>query len=454
MSKKLTIGLALVLVVGVLSQVAMAGLVDIGPVRLFNDVAPAGAPNDRIPNGFPIWYLGTNNVVLKPSFVGDGLLGPDNFLVPTTPNPAPLQNVPFGLEAFIWGATAVMTPGKDPGVPAGMKARNVLDLEMSYSNGFRVLNGDQYVFGRVRIDIDINGLATPLVPGTYTVTFPFGVKTYTLPDAKLGFAIKDTFDHGGLTPTFAPRIFDNIIDPFPPKQNLSPVGAPFLTQLAPPPPAGRLGDNITPSTITGSPFGTNFFRIDGPANAFGPGVSSVTQNLWTVSGKLFDGNAFKVIRATYSSKATVFVADIVANTPLTKTASLSVAGLKAADVPLLADGIGNYRVHAGFGGPVPATVMIKDLSPAGVAAFNTFMVRLIDVVFVSQATFTPPFLTINATSSDASVTTLKVTGNGIPAGTTIPVGVATNIRLAAPPATVLVSSAKFGAANVPVVVTP
>ena len=54
------------------------------------------------------------------------------------------------------------------------------------------------------------------------------------------------------------------------------------------PPAGYVGDNATPHKITGSPTGTNFFKVDGP-NIGGPGVNTSSTDLFTVLGKVIKG---------------------------------------------------------------------------------------------------------------------------------------------------------------------
>ncbi|MFL6254425.1 MAG: choice-of-anchor D domain-containing protein [Pyrinomonadaceae bacterium] len=51
-------------------------------------------------------------------------------------------------------------------------------------------------------------------------------------------------------------------------------------------PAGYLGNPNVLHAITGSPFATNYFKVDGP-NVGGAGINSIQTNLFTVSGKLF-----------------------------------------------------------------------------------------------------------------------------------------------------------------------
>src|SRR5207247_586123 len=67
-----------------------------------------------------------------------------------------------------------------------------------------------------------------------------------------------------------------------------PNAGPFLRWDAtgPAPPAGFIGDPAILHPITGSPFGNNFFRLDGP-NVGGLGVNTIQTNLFSVIGKIF-----------------------------------------------------------------------------------------------------------------------------------------------------------------------
>jgi hypothetical protein len=56
--------------------------------------------------------------------------------------------------------------------------------------------------------------------------------------------------------------------------------------VAPAAPAGYLGNPNVTHAVTGSPFNTNIFKVDGP-NVGGPGINSIQTNLFTLSGKLF-----------------------------------------------------------------------------------------------------------------------------------------------------------------------
>ena len=52
--------------------------------------------------------------------------------------------------------------------------------------------------------------------------------------------------------------------------------------------AGTLGDINTARPVTGAPSGNNFVEVAGP-NAGGPGIDTVTANLFTVQGLIAEG---------------------------------------------------------------------------------------------------------------------------------------------------------------------
>jgi hypothetical protein len=180
------------------------------------------------------------------------------------PNPAQLPSFPtnFPNELFYWNATANITTGRTG------KTTLILATEAAFLNG--VVAGQGTAISRIRVVITSGGL----LPGAkYTVTEPYGVDTLTA-DAR-GNA-KFTVDAGCNLP---PCVFTAPIS--------GRVG-PWLTwdpAVAPAAPPGYIGNFAVPHAVTGSPFGTNFFRIVGP-NAGGPGVNTVQTNLFQLQGKL------------------------------------------------------------------------------------------------------------------------------------------------------------------------
>ena len=61
----------------------------------------------------------------------------------------------------------------------------------------------------------------------------------------------------------------------------------FLRAVSPAPPAGWIGDGVTPATVTGSPIGYNKVRLEGPdPNLDGKNHNFVETTLFVVSGHI------------------------------------------------------------------------------------------------------------------------------------------------------------------------
>jgi hypothetical protein len=145
----------------------------------------------------------------------------------------------------------------------------VIALEGAFLNGAAAA-GQQLVFGRLRLRVTAG-----LVPNaTYTITTPVGIFTMVAD----GNGRINTTDDIGLIP----------LDFTGPLSALHSHVGPFLrwdTDLPLFDLAGReyLGTPAIDHTITGSPAGTNFFRIDGPSVG-GAGVNRVETSLFAVTG--------------------------------------------------------------------------------------------------------------------------------------------------------------------------
>jgi hypothetical protein len=206
----------------------------------------------------PLWYQDSNGLRLQ------GCMTP-GLCATILPDPAAPPSFPdnWPAETFYWNATANMTTGGGKG-----HTRLILATEAVFLNG--VVAGQGTAISRIRVVITTSGL----VPGAkYTVTEPYGVDTLTA-DAR-GNA-KFTEDAGCALPPCAFNV------------PISGRVGPWLTwdpAVAPAAPAGYIGNFAVPHAVTGSPFGTNFFRIDGP-NAGGPGVKTVQTNLFQLQGQL------------------------------------------------------------------------------------------------------------------------------------------------------------------------
>lgn len=197
--------------------------------------------------GFPLWHKDAAGTRVEqslstahPNTPADGDAQPSSSSRPGAPATLPD-------ESFYWLAEARMVTGG--GARRG-RARVVLGLEATFAGTGAVADGQQIVVARIRFRID-DGVPS----GSYVVTHPFGETAPMIADDR--GRVFETEDIG-----VAPLQFEGA---------LGGHVAPFLrwtsgAATAPgeaDPPAGCLGDGATAHTITGSPFGTNFVRIQG-----------------------------------------------------------------------------------------------------------------------------------------------------------------------------------------------
>ncbi|MFA6973326.1 MAG: MBG domain-containing protein [Parcubacteria group bacterium] len=277
---------------------------------------------------FPEWYQDTlgNKLAL--------CADPDNQMCladPIVGGNALSAQTGFGSEAFYWNGTSIID------FPNGGQALLVMALESAYGVGDPAPN-EQMVFARIRVRIDAP------TAGDYTVTHPFGSKTYT--NVAVGTrTINDTIDIGTVTIGTFPGAFDAALN--------GNVG-PFLEAVSPAPPAGYIGSPLVEQTVKGSPFGTNYFKIDGPAGADLGGSAGtpdvVQKNTFTLSGKIYEEPAVLTVSVTplnsTSSTPTITggVSDPTATVNISVggqdiTATVEASGSWSAAVPVaLADG--------------------------------------------------------------------------------------------------------------------
>jgi hypothetical protein len=295
------------------------------------------ALNPAIPNkavgpvdpriAYPLWYQDELGVKLQMclDLSGNCITTPPAAGAPSVTT----ANINFPDEAFYWYADARINRA------IGGNVRLVLAKEAAFTTALPSI-GNQITFDRIRVRID------NLTAGaTYTITHPFGVMTATA-NADGGIVINSSLKATTTASTAATTSartadgFDSAIAPAP-ETPLEPVAggdggsviaakgpgsgggggssadinttedigcgsAPcdfraslegkisrFLRwdpAVAPAAPAGYLGNPNVTHAITGSPFNTNFFKVDGP-NVGGPGINSIQTNLFTLAGKLF-----------------------------------------------------------------------------------------------------------------------------------------------------------------------
>jgi len=225
-----------------------------------------GAPDPA--NGYPKWYIDRNGVQLAPCLVTSA--DDPCALAGTFPNPAAPIVFPtnFPDEFFYMRATA-----RIDGIGGGVGRA---DLGYALEGAFGGATGTaadgagaQIVFARFRIRVTAG-----LVPGaTYTMTAPYGTQSFVA--AGTG-TINFTSDQGCAA---APCNFASLLT----NTNVGPFVRWDATSA---PPAGFIGQPAIAHGITGSPFGTNFFRLSGP-NVGGPGVNVLETNLFNITGRIF-----------------------------------------------------------------------------------------------------------------------------------------------------------------------
>ena len=127
--------------------------------------------------------------------------------------------------------------------------------------------GERVLFGRIRVRADAN------TAGKYRVTHPYGVNYFTVLPGSVGVgAINYSEDISAIPNNFDVVRFGRI--------------GPFLTWDVGAP-AGYVGDPAIPHPVTGSPFNTNYFKVELLVGGVYQPVFDT--NLFSVSGKLGGG---------------------------------------------------------------------------------------------------------------------------------------------------------------------
>ncbi|WP_336332562.1 Ig-like domain-containing protein [Pseudomonas putida] len=307
------------------------------------------------------------------------------------------------------------------------------------------VDGDQQSFARIRIR------ATIPRTGTYTITHPYGVETVNVTQTGRR-AINITRDIGIGAPGNFRGALNGALGPW-----LRGVGGPY-TEVNPDTGASEtfVGDPNITEAVTGSPFNTNFVRIQGPAG-------TIQTNVFTVSGKVLDQRTQTPValqRATYSRNGSGTRVEVFAKAP--NSASLCMRnGLALIGTPpspcqfsLLSDNNGLFFSQQ-FSQAAPPSVVVVTASDNTAGTQPTALSStLTDVVKVSTARYdwANKRLVIEARSSDeVAIPDLLAQGYGRLSKSGTLQSLTVN-DLAQPPATVTVKSAHGGSDVEPVIV--
>jgi len=395
---------------------------------------------------FPIWYqdpFGLSlELCLSPATIAAGaragllggpactLLANPGIFDPTQPFNFPTN---FPDESFYFmGDTSIAD------VATGINLIYVSNLEAAFGAGDPAPN-DQITFARIRIRVDVP------VAGIYTITHPYGVEVFdvTAPGTRainmtrdIGIAAPGDFT-GALAGDIGPFLMDASVpvDGFIPGINPTTGATEFF-----------IGDPNTPRQVVGSPFGSNFVRIQGP------GGIDLQTNDFTVMGKVFQGapipTPLLIERSTYSrttdlAGAVVAQQDVFVMTP--PSAAVSYLDGNGATIPMTdADANGQWFGQSPNDPVLPTTVTVtSDNPPANTP--TSLSSDLVDLITITKAEYTSGTLFVEATSSDEVDTPiLTVLGNQLtPTG----VGTLQSVTipgLTIPPAHIVVASANGG----------
>jgi hypothetical protein len=362
---------------------AQAVLQDRGPVN------PA--------TGYPTWYRDLNGTALQlctSTGVSPTLGAAAPMCFPLAADPA---GFPGNLGGEVFYSDSVITVAGQ----AGLSVKYLAALESAYANGTPI-KGDEVVFARIRIVLATN------FPGTYKITHPYGVETFT----GVGTGPRSVFftQDIGLAPGNFDLALTGALGPF-----LQSAGG-IITAAN----GDRfLGDPNAPAPFTGSPFGNNFVRVDGPVGSAigGPGVDFVIETGAAILGQLYTTaipTPFAIQRATYSRDATGNnTVDVwVTSAPLQKI--LLTGGGMPSGAVLKEWTPGNYMAHFLYNSPAAPNGDVNVTNLTG-AAPSTLSIALKDLVNVTAATYdsVTGALSVTATSSDVGASLIVVGVPGI-----------------------------------------
>ena len=366
-------------------------------------------------HGFPAWFRDSNNVRLEACTTLDDPLCPT--LADEVPNPeAPVSypdNFPGEFFYQLAGAEMTLNNGIDFGIG--------LDLEGAWA-AEEVREGDQMVFGRVRIRFDA-------VEGTkYRITHPYGIDEIVADDR----GVNMTEDIGTTPGAFGEAMRSRI--------------GPFLKwdpAVAPAAPAGYTGNPGVDHRIVGSPYDTNFVRVE----QLNPTSNNVIAqlgftDLFSVQGRYARNSGVDINQATYTMNpsGTGGVVEVYASSESGQAIHVAAnPALGFRSTPLRGDGTGRYYGRFPVSGTVPAGTAIEVVN-AGDQPVTRKSRALVDVVRVTGAAYDSDAhtLTVAATSSDPAAT-FSVNGLGAINGTPF-------ANVTAPPAAITVTSSRGGTA--------
>ena len=312
------------------------------------------------------------------------------------------------------------------------------------------VEGDQVSFARVRIRVDVP------TAGTYVITHPYGVEVFNI-DTPGRRAINMTRDIGIGSPKTYDGALKGDIGPF-----LRSVNGPY-TETNPLTGAAEqfIGDPNLSEPVTGSPFNTNYVRIEGPNGL------DLRTTTFAVSGKLSTvvrPTPMITQRSTYSRKAgestPVAQQDVfVLAPPAPGTAAIT------SSTPVLnmteANSTGSWYAQSSVNPTLPTTLQVTADNHLAIASSTptTLPMVLTDLVIIQSAQYSLSSgqLTVVASTSDETSPPVLTASSGSGAAIGALGGDGAVKTLATgispiPPAKVLVTSSNGGSDTEEVVI--
>ncbi|BCJ42558.1 hypothetical protein GCM10010168_07000 [Actinoplanes ianthinogenes] len=369
-------------------------------------------------HGFPSWYRDSTGARLE------ACTTLDDPLCATLPDEVPNPDLPvsypdnFPGEFFYQLVDATLT------LNDGSKAVIGLNVEGAWAND-AVVPGDQMVFGRVRIRF-------PAAAGKrFRITHPYGIDDLTADDK----GVRMTED-AGTTPGAFGQVLNGRVGPF----------LKWDPSVGPAAPAGYTGDPGVEHKVVGSPYGTNFVRIEELDPRTGATLSQVGfTDTFSVQGRYATNAGVDVDQATYTTgsdgKGVVEVYATSEPDQVIEVANNPALGIRG--TRLRGSGDGHYYGRFPLTGSLPAnpTIEVVNAQDRPMAKKTR---KLVDVVQVTKAEYDADAetLTVAASSSDRDDTpgVLSVTGYGPITGQPF-----TGVK--APPAAITVTSSSGGVAT-------
>ncbi len=412
-------------------------------------------PGDyNIANGnFPAWYQDSHGRTLDlclskaVSSRVAGTPGAPSYMCTLLPTPGVFDDTQaivfptnFPDEAFWFTADAAIVDAA-----RGIDLNYGTAIEAAFA-AEEPVEGDQVSFARVRIRVDVP------TAGTYVITHPYGVEVFDVPAAGRR-AINMTRDIGiGGAGDFTGALKGDV-GPF-----LRSVNGPYTE-------AGQrfIGDPNLNERVTGSPFNTNFVRIEGPNGL------DLRTDLFSISGKLSDvvrPTPLIPLRSTYSrrndngdlrAQQDVFV--LAPPPPATVTLTSQNPTLALTE----ANGTGTWYAQSALNPALPSVLLVNaDNSVAIPSSTATEAgLPLTDLVTITRAEYSMAsgMLSVVASSSDETEPPVlnAVTGDGVVIGEFIgqgPVKTLNRSITPLPPAKVQVTSTHGGSDTEDVVLVP